>query len=64
MIQRPYLLEWRKSAPWQLESQIEQDLVLSRALVQLFSNKITQEDVALRGGTDLTPIFDPITVCN
>lgn len=57
MIQRPYLLEWRKSAPWQLESQIEQDLVLSRALVQLFSNKIIQEDVALRGGTALNKLF-------
>ncbi len=57
MIQRPYLLEWRTNAPWQLESQIEQDLVLSRALVQLFSNKVIQQDVALRGGTALNKLF-------
>ena len=57
MIQRPYLLEWRANAPWQLESQIEQDLVLSRALVQLFSNKVIQQDVALRGGTGLNKLF-------
>jgi len=57
MIQRPYVLEWRKYAPWQLESQIEQDFVLSRALVQLFSNKVIQQDVALRGGTALNKLF-------
>jgi hypothetical protein len=37
MIPRDYVTEWRAHAPWVLDRQVEQDLVISRALVKLFS---------------------------
>lgn len=57
MIGRAHLLEWREFAPWPLESQVEQDLVLSRALVEIFSDEILRNEVALRGGTALNKLF-------
>lgn len=57
MIERTYLLEWREFAPWQLESQVEQDLVLSRALLEIFSDDFLKNEVALRGGTALNKLF-------
>ena len=45
---------WRKHAPWARPSQVEQDLVLSRALVLLYKQKIIQDSLAFRGGTAFT----------
>jgi len=36
MIPRDYITEWRVEAPWVQDSQVEQDLVISRALVEIF----------------------------
>ncbi len=57
MIPRAYLYEWQQSAPWQLNAQIEQDLVIERALIELFSNDMIRENLAFRGGTALHKIF-------
>ena len=53
MIPRDYITEWRQSAPWVDDAQIEQDLVISRALVELFSNPTIAKALAFRGGTAL-----------
>jgi hypothetical protein len=37
MIPKDQITEWRKDAPWVLDAQVEQDLVISRALVELFT---------------------------
>lgn len=37
MIPKDYITEWRREAPWVEDFQVEQDLVISRALVELFS---------------------------
>ena len=37
MIPRAYITEWRAVAPWSQDAWVEQDLVISRALVALFS---------------------------
>jgi len=42
------IVEWRKHAPWPLESQVEQDLVLSRALVELFRHDVIAERMAFQ----------------
>jgi predicted nucleotidyltransferase component of viral defense system len=47
------ITEWRHRAPWALAEQIEQDLVLSRALVDLFRDPFLAEELAFRGGTAL-----------
>lgn len=36
MIPRDYITEWRSEAPWVEDYQVEQDLVVSRALIEIF----------------------------
>lgn len=53
MIPRAYITAWRAQAPWPLDSQVEQDLVLTRALAQIFSRPDLSKGLAFRGGTAL-----------
>ncbi len=53
MIPRDYITEWRASAPWIQDSQVEQDLVISRALVDIFTHPLLSKSLAFRGGTAL-----------
>lgn len=53
MIAHDYISEWRANAPWVLDAQVEQDLVISKALVDIFSHPLLNESVAFRGGTAL-----------
>ena len=57
MIPRRYIEEWKEFAPWPENAQVEQDLVIEKALVQLFSDPFLQERLAFRGGTALHKIF-------
>ena len=60
MIPRANVTAWRAVAPWPTDAQVEQDLVLSRALVEMFNEPRLQERVAFRGGTALHKLlFDP-----
>lgn len=36
MIPKDFITEWREHAPWVTDAQVEQDLVVSRALVEIF----------------------------
>lgn len=53
MIPRDYITEWRAHAPWVQDFQVEQDLVISRALIEIFSNPVLHDALAFRGGTAL-----------
>jgi hypothetical protein len=53
MIPRDYITEWRATAPWIDDAQVEQDLVISKALVDIFSNPVLCDALAFRGGTAL-----------
>ena len=53
MIPRDFITEWRTEAPWVEDFQVEQDLVISRALVEIFSHPELREVLAFRGGTAL-----------
>ncbi len=53
MIPHDYITEWRKQAPWIRDFQVEQDLVIARALVEVFSHPVLAERLAFRGGTAL-----------
>ena len=46
----------RKAAPWPDNTPIEQDLVLSRALVELFRRPVLAEGAVFRGDTTSTPV--------
>ncbi len=53
MIPRADIIAWQEQAPWGEAAQVEQDLVLSRAVVELFSDPRAREQLAFRGGTAL-----------
>lgn len=57
MIAKPFITEWKQHAPWTDESHVEQDLVISRALVEIFTNPTLAKKVAFRGGTALYKLF-------
>jgi predicted nucleotidyltransferase component of viral defense system len=61
MIPQAAIVEWRNLAPWPEFDQVEQDLVLSRALLDIFANPILSEAVAFRGGTALSKLYLPTT---
>ena len=57
MIPRDYVTAWRTHAPWVQDAQVEQDLVLSRALVEIFSHPVLAEGLAMRGGTAIYKLY-------
>jgi predicted nucleotidyltransferase component of viral defense system len=57
MIPRPHIIEWREHAPWRNDAQVEQDLVLSRIIVELFSEPFLSENLLFRGGTAIHKLF-------
>ena len=57
MIPRDYITEWRERAPWSEDFQVEQDLIISRALVEIFSDPVLAGVLALRGGTALYKLY-------
>lgn len=60
MIPKAAITAWRKTAPWGEDWQVEQDLILSRALVDIFSRPTVAEQAVFRGGTALHKLFfDP-----
>jgi predicted nucleotidyltransferase component of viral defense system len=48
--------EWRAQAPWANDADVEQDLVISRAIVDLYNVELIRERTAFRGGTPLHKI--------
>ena len=57
MIPMAYITQWRQIAPWPDDMQVEQDLILSRAIIEIFSNPFLSEQLAFRGGTALHKLF-------
>jgi len=50
---------WTAKAPWAETRQVEQDLIISRALVELFSDPVIAKEVRFRGGTALHKLHFP-----
>ena len=57
MIPQANITAWRGVAPWPDDAQVEQDLVLSRAVIELFADPSLNGKLALRGGTSLNKLF-------
>jgi len=55
MIPQNFLEQW--SAPWQTLNMVEQDLVISRALIELYNNDFIRQSLAFRGGTALNKLY-------
>lgn len=62
MIPRSHIQEWSKAVPWQEPRQVEQDLIITNALLKLYSHPSLRFSLAFRGGTALNKLFfDPPT---
>jgi predicted nucleotidyltransferase component of viral defense system len=57
MIPQAYITEWANQVPWQTNEQVEQDLVICRALVEIFSDEWLASRLAFRGGTALHKLY-------
>lgn len=57
MISKEYIQAWKSHVQWGSDAQVEQDLVISRALCELYSEPKIQNTLAFRGGTSLQKIF-------
>jgi len=57
MIPKPYIAKWQEYAPWNEFSQVEQDLIISRVLVEIFSDDFLKENLAFRGGSALHKLY-------
>ena len=59
MIPARNIVAWGNFVPWTDARQIEQDLIISRALVEIFSDPMLREALRLRGGTALNKLHFP-----
>lgn len=57
MIPQSYITVWQKQAPWRENYQVEQDLIIHRSLIALFSDGFIKERLAFRGGTALHKLY-------
>jgi len=57
MIPEDMITHWKQHAPWPQMTQVEQDLILSRALVEIFQDERVSSKLVLRGGTALHKVF-------
>lgn len=57
MIPEFCLTEWRQQTPWVDDYQIEQDLIISRALINLYEQPKIRDNLVFRGGTALNKIY-------
>jgi predicted nucleotidyltransferase component of viral defense system len=53
VIPRANVSAWEAHAPWRLAQWVEQDLIICRAVVEIFSEPLLAEALAFRGGTAL-----------
>lgn len=57
MIARRFIEEWKEHAPWSDNAQVEQDLIIERSLVELFSDELLRTNLAFRGGTAFHKLY-------
>jgi predicted nucleotidyltransferase component of viral defense system len=57
LIPNAYIQAWRASAPWPDARQVEQDLIICRALCDLFNAPALKGKIAFRGGTAINKLL-------
>lgn len=57
MIPQAFITEWSQQVPWRNIEQVEQDLVICRALLEIFSDEWLSNSLAFRGGTALHKLY-------
>jgi predicted nucleotidyltransferase component of viral defense system len=59
MIPAMNIVAWGRTVPWVEQRQVEQDLVMARALVEIFSDDFLRTQLRFRGGTALNKLHLP-----
>lgn len=59
MIPMQNIIAWSKVVPWAELRQVEQDLIIARALVLLFNDPLLSKELRFRGGTALNKLHFP-----
>lgn len=57
MIAQSYITEWSEVAPWGMNVQVEQDLIICRAVCSIYGDSFLAEHLAFRGGTALGKLY-------
>lgn len=60
MIPAANITAWRRQAPWPEDNQVEQDLVLSRLMVEIANDELLGPELVFRGGTCLHKLHLPV----
>jgi predicted nucleotidyltransferase component of viral defense system len=56
-IPEKFILRWRQNVGWQIPAQVEQDLMISRVLMDLYNEPHVSETLVFKGGTALNKLF-------
>ena len=59
MIPQDYITAWNRVVSWSSQRQVEQDLIISRAIVAIFSDPFLRVELRFRGGTALNKLHFP-----
>lgn len=62
MISAQNIVAWGNVVPWADQRQVEQDLIISRALVEIFSDAMLRDELRFRGGTALNKLHFPASL--
>lgn len=62
MIPMMNIVAWSNVVPWAELRQVEQDLIISRAIIDLFADPILREQLRFRGGTALNKLHFPAPI--
>ena len=57
MIDRAAIMAWNEQAPWTEPAMVEQDLIICKALVCIFSDEFLARNLAFQGGTALHKLY-------
>ena len=56
MVPSLHIVAWGRAVPWAEPRQVEQDLIISRAVVALFDDPFLRRELRFRGGTALRAV--------
>lgn len=57
MIDIASIMEWNEQVPWKESAMVEQDLLICRSLVAIYSDEFLASQLAFRGGTALHKLY-------
>ncbi len=57
MISQNFIESWKAYAPWQELAMVEQDLIIKRALIEMYQTTIVNKALVFRGGTALNTLY-------